>query len=484
MPWARWAGLQSLKDWLHRRARAFTAEAHAFGLPEPRGLLLLGVQGCGKSLTAKAIASQWALPLLRLDMGRVFSGLIGSSEENLRRAIRVAESAAPAVLWIDEIDKALSGSASSNVSDGGTTARVLGTFLTWLQEKTAPVFVVATANRVEGLPPELLRKGRFDEIFFIDLPDAAEREEILRIHLRRRGREPERFDVAGVGRAPSSSAARSWSRSSSRDCTPPSPPAWSWATPTWSRRWRSRFRWRSPCGRRSPGSAPGPSTGPARLAPRERAPLKFLARFQRLERARGRSTEGPAGPRPGALLGAGVGGTAARGALPAAAAGSRRPGLPKPRWSSTAASDVQPFVRCQACGRDSQRGTVGCVLRSTAGHSGGRGVQRPALGGAPGPRSARNSAERQQALERGSGRGAATERQRRALGEELAREVAEREQRANAAGLPRWAWLVWVGLLGLVPASGSTARRRFRSHWWSGGAGPRRWWRMRRPPGQ
>ena len=191
-------GLQSLKDWLHRRSRAFTAEARAFGLPEPRGLLLLGVQGCGKSLTAKAIASQWNLPLLRLDMGRVFSGLIGSSEENLRRAIRVAESAAPAVLWMDEIDKALSGSASSNVSDGGTTARVLGTFLTWLQEKTAPVFVVATANRVEGLPPELLRKGRFDEIFFIDLPDAAEREEILRIHLGRRGREPERFDVTTV----------------------------------------------------------------------------------------------------------------------------------------------------------------------------------------------------------------------------------------------------------------------------------------------
>ncbi|HZW90079.1 MAG TPA: AAA family ATPase, partial [Myxococcaceae bacterium] len=161
-------------------------------------LLLLGVQGCGKSLTAKAIASQWALPLLRLDMGRVFSGLVGSSEENLRRAIRVAESAAPAVLWLDEIDKALSGSASSNVSDGGTTARVLGTFLTWLQEKTAPVFVVATANRVEGLPPELLRKGRFDEIFFIDLPDAAERQDILRIHLSRRGRAPEGFDLAGI----------------------------------------------------------------------------------------------------------------------------------------------------------------------------------------------------------------------------------------------------------------------------------------------
>jgi len=194
-------GLQNLKDWLHRRARAFSAEAHAFGLPDPRGLLLLGVQGCGKSLTAKAIASQWALPLLRLDMGRVFSGLVGSSEENLRRAIRVAESAAPAVLWLDEIDKALSGSASSNVSDGGTTARVLGTFLTWLQEKTAPVFVVATANRIEQLPPELLRKGRFDDIFFIDLPSMAERREIFRIHLARRGRDPAGFDLDALAHA-------------------------------------------------------------------------------------------------------------------------------------------------------------------------------------------------------------------------------------------------------------------------------------------
>jgi SpoVK/Ycf46/Vps4 family AAA+-type ATPase len=194
-------GLENLKDWLHRRARAFGSDARAFGLPEPRGLLLLGVQGCGKSLTAKAIASQWSMPLLRLDMGRVFSGLIGSSEENLRRAIRVAESAAPAVLWLDEIDKALSGSASSNFTDGGTTARVLGAFLTWLQEKTAPVFVVATANRVEGLPPELLRKGRFDEIFFIDLPDAAERAEILRIHLHRRGRDPATFNLPQLAAA-------------------------------------------------------------------------------------------------------------------------------------------------------------------------------------------------------------------------------------------------------------------------------------------
>jgi SpoVK/Ycf46/Vps4 family AAA+-type ATPase len=191
-------GLEYLKDWLNRRAAAFGEPARRFGLPEPKGLLLLGVQGCGKSLTAKAIASQWTLPLLRLDMGRIFSGLVGSSEENLRRAIRVAESAAPAVLWMDEIDKALSGAASSGTADGGVSARVLGTFLTWLQEKKAAVFVVATANRVEGLPPELLRKGRFDEIFFIDLPDARERAEILTIHLRRRGRDPAAFDVAQV----------------------------------------------------------------------------------------------------------------------------------------------------------------------------------------------------------------------------------------------------------------------------------------------
>ena len=191
-------GLEILKDWLGRRAAAFGEPARRFGLPEPKGLLLLGVQGCGKSLTAKAIASQWTLPLLRLDVGRIFSGLVGSSEENLRRAIRVAESAAPAVLWVDEIDKALAGAGSSDTADGGVSARILGTFLTWLQEKKAAVFVVATANRVEGLPPELLRKGRFDEIFFIDLPDARERADILAIHLRNRGRDPAAFDVAQV----------------------------------------------------------------------------------------------------------------------------------------------------------------------------------------------------------------------------------------------------------------------------------------------
>jgi len=194
-------GLDHLKTWLGRRGTAFSEPARRFGLPEPKGLLLLGVQGCGKSLTAKAIASSWKMPLLRLDMGRIFSGLVGSSEENLRRAIRVAESVAPAVLWTDEIEKGLSGSGSSGFSDGGVTARVFGAMLTWLQEKTAPVFVVATANRIDLLPPELLRKGRFDEIFFIDLPAVAEREEIFRIHVGRRGRRLEDYDLGALAAA-------------------------------------------------------------------------------------------------------------------------------------------------------------------------------------------------------------------------------------------------------------------------------------------
>jgi len=193
-------GLENLKTWLDRRVNAFGEPARRFGLPEPKGLLLLGVQGCGKSLVAKAIASSWKLPLLRLDMGRIFSGLVGSSEENLRRAIRVAESVAPAVLWTDEIEKGLSGSAASGAVDGGVTARVFGALLTWLQEKTAPVFVVATANRVDLLPPELLRKGRFDEIFFVDLPSEAERRDIFRIHVARRGRQPDAFDLGELAR--------------------------------------------------------------------------------------------------------------------------------------------------------------------------------------------------------------------------------------------------------------------------------------------
>jgi hypothetical protein len=188
-------GLAVLKEWLNKRAAAFSNEARAFGLPAPKGILMLGVQGCGKSLCAKAVSNQWQLPLLRFDMGRMFGSLVGSSEENVRRAISVAESVAPAILWVDEIDKAFAGSQGSGATDGGTTARVFGTFLTWLSEKNAPVFVVATANDISQLPPELLRKGRLDEIFFVDLPSREERTEVFRIHISKRARDPAGFNL-------------------------------------------------------------------------------------------------------------------------------------------------------------------------------------------------------------------------------------------------------------------------------------------------
>ncbi|HUA68522.1 MAG TPA: AAA family ATPase [Candidatus Saccharimonadales bacterium] len=191
-------GLSVLKEWLAKRAVAFSNEARTFGLPFPKGILMLGVQGCGKSLCAKAVSNLWQLPLLRFDMGRMFGSLVGSSEENVRRAIAVAESVAPAILWVDEIDKAFAGSQGSGATDGGTTARVFGTFLTWLSEKTAPVFVVATANDISQLPPELLRKGRLDEIFFVDLPSPEERKEIFGIHINKRGRDAAKFDLAAL----------------------------------------------------------------------------------------------------------------------------------------------------------------------------------------------------------------------------------------------------------------------------------------------
>lgn len=191
-------GLDSLKDWLRQRALAFSTTAKAFGLPAPKGVLLLGVQGCGKSLCAKAVSNLWQIPLLRFDVGRMFGSFVGSSEENIRRAIAVAESVAPVVLWVDEIDKAFAGSQAATVSDSGTAARVFGTFLTWLSEKTAPVFVVATANDISHLPPELLRKGRLDEIFYADLPSPAERREIFAIHLRKRHRDPAQFELESL----------------------------------------------------------------------------------------------------------------------------------------------------------------------------------------------------------------------------------------------------------------------------------------------
>lgn len=188
-------GMDSLKQWLHTRSYSFSEKAREFGLPQPKGIMLLGVQGCGKSLCCKAVASLWRLPLLRLDVGKIFSGIVGSSEENVRRAISIAESVAPAILWIDELEKGFAGTQSSPFSDAGTTSRVFASFITWLQEKTAPVFVVATANDISQLPPELMRKGRFDEIFFVDLPSQAERHEIFNIHLKKRRRDPAKFDL-------------------------------------------------------------------------------------------------------------------------------------------------------------------------------------------------------------------------------------------------------------------------------------------------
>jgi len=194
-------GLDRLKKWVVQRKMAFGQAARQFGLPTPKGLLILGVQGCGKSLCAKAVPRLWQVPLLRLDMGQLFGSLVGSSEQNVRRAIQLAESVQPVVLWIDEIDKGFSGLDSSSFSDAGTTSRVFGTIITWLQEKTSSVFVIATANNVEVLPPELLRKGRFDEIFFVDLPNPAERESIFRIHLAKRRRNPDHFDIKALTQA-------------------------------------------------------------------------------------------------------------------------------------------------------------------------------------------------------------------------------------------------------------------------------------------
>jgi hypothetical protein len=183
-------GLTNLKKWLQKRKNAFSESAKNYGLPEnPKGLLIIGLQGGGKSRASKAIAAFWNLPLLRLDVGRIFSGIVGSSEENLRSVIKTAESVAPCIMWVDEIDKAFA--AVSSIGDSGTTSRIFGTFLTWMQEKKAQVFVVATANDVSNLPPELIRKGRFDDIFFVDLPDDDERKEIFKIHLAQRN-----FDIA------------------------------------------------------------------------------------------------------------------------------------------------------------------------------------------------------------------------------------------------------------------------------------------------
>lgn len=189
-------GLGVLKEWLRMRERAFTQEARNYGLPSPKGIALIGIPGTGKSLTAKMIGGLWRLPLLRLDVGSLFGSLVGESEERTQRALQLAQTVAPCILWIDEIEKAFAFGGM----DGGVGKRVFGTILTWMQEKTAPCFVVATANDISSLPPELLRKGRFDEIFFLDLPTAAERQEIFAVHLQKRQRLPQDFDVVRLAR--------------------------------------------------------------------------------------------------------------------------------------------------------------------------------------------------------------------------------------------------------------------------------------------
>ncbi len=190
---AELGGFAGLKDWLQRAKVGFSPQAKQFNLKPPKGVLIVGIQGCGKSLAAKAIAREWRMPLLKLDAGKLYDKYIGESEKNFHRAIKLAGTMAPTVLWIDEIEKSLG--MSSGDSDGGLSRRLFGSFLTWLQEKSQDVFVVATANNLSIIPPELLRKGRFDEIFFVDLPDDAERETILRIHLKLRNQTPQSFDM-------------------------------------------------------------------------------------------------------------------------------------------------------------------------------------------------------------------------------------------------------------------------------------------------
>jgi SpoVK/Ycf46/Vps4 family AAA+-type ATPase len=194
-------GMSEFKKWLKKRKNAFGSDAQEYGLPPSlKGVLALGIQGCGKSRLAEALANYYKLPLLRMDVGKLFSGTLGSTEENIRMAIKVAESVAPCILWVDELEKGFSGSGSSNYTDGGTASRVFATFLTWMQMKTKPVILFATANDISSLPPELIRKGRFDEIFFVDLPLPEEREEIFKIHLQLRKRDATLFDTGALAK--------------------------------------------------------------------------------------------------------------------------------------------------------------------------------------------------------------------------------------------------------------------------------------------
>jgi hypothetical protein len=195
------AGLARLKAWLEKRRGALTAEAVRFGLEPPKGILIMGMPGCGKSFCAKAVAREWSMQLLRFDTSSLYEKYVGESEKNLRKSLQVAEAVAPSVLWIDEIEKMFPRAGLTSDADGGLSVRIFGTFLNWMQEKKAPVFVVATSNDISALPPELLRKGRFDEIFFVDLPHLEERKNIFAIHLSRRKQDPVKFDLGKLAAA-------------------------------------------------------------------------------------------------------------------------------------------------------------------------------------------------------------------------------------------------------------------------------------------
>jgi len=191
-------GLENLKDWLRDRNSFFSEEAKQAGISMPKGVLMTGVSGCGKSLCTQAIAAAWGLPLYRLDINRVYGGAIGTPEEGFRRAIKQIEAVSPAILWLEEVEKSVAGYQEG---DGGVTARIFSSFLTWMQEHTSPVIVAATANEINKLPPELLRKGRFDEIFFVDLPSEKERGQIFEVHLKKRKADMTRFDLVELAKA-------------------------------------------------------------------------------------------------------------------------------------------------------------------------------------------------------------------------------------------------------------------------------------------
>jgi SpoVK/Ycf46/Vps4 family AAA+-type ATPase len=195
-------GLDNLKRWLAQRRGTWDDAARDFGLEPPRGVIILGVQGCGKSMCARAIAGEWKLPLVKFDTAAIFDKYIGETEKRIQKVFRVAEGLAPCVFWIDELEKIFAGSGADSASvDAGVSSRILAAFLSWMQDRKAPVFVAATCNNVTVLPPELIRKGRFDELFFVDLPNQAERKQIFAIHLDRRKRKPAEFDLDRVAAA-------------------------------------------------------------------------------------------------------------------------------------------------------------------------------------------------------------------------------------------------------------------------------------------